>query len=356
MRTTLIAAAVALSIASPAAAQLGGLGKIVDNASKAKKTFDDLNFTEDEERQLGDDISVQLRNKYGVVQDPAVHKYVTLAGKLLANESTRPNLKWTFIVLDTDGVNAFAAPGGFIHITKGALALIKNESELADVLAHEIAHVTEKHTIHYIQQGKLEGLGADATRQQVIAKAAQKGFDMVFNGQFSQGDEESADKVGIALANKVGYAPAGLSVFLKRVMDRNKDLKERSGFFASHPAMQARVDGVLKQMAAARLTATATGQARYAQNIKFESMPVDKIPQAAAAEPAKPASSGGGKMGLGNVSNALGNQSSSSQTISSAGSRGLNPDRDAKGGPNKGIVIVTVTPAEVDAFRKGIAG
>jgi len=350
--------ALALTIAAPAAAQLGGLGKIADKANQGKKIADqasELVFTDDEERQLGDQVSAQLREKYGVVQDPAVHKYVTLAGKTLANESTRPNLKWTFIVLDTDGVNAFAAPGGFIHITKGALALIKNESELADVLGHEIAHVTQKHTIKAIQKSKIEGLGASATRQQVIAQAAQKTFDMVFNGQFSQNDEEDADKVGIALANAVGYAPAGMSAFLTRVMDRNKGLKERSGFFASHPQMQARVEGVTKQIASAKLTSTATGQARYVQNIKFESVPLEKIPQVAAgaAEPAKK-ESGGGKLGLGSVSSGLGNQSSSSQTISSAGSRGFNPDRDAKGGPNKAIVIVTVTPADVDAFRKGV--
>ena len=88
-----------------------------------------------------------MRARYGVVQDAAVHRYVTLVGTLLAKTSTRPNLPFKFIVLDTDGVNAFAAPGGFIHITRGALALMASEAELAGVLAHEIIHVTEKHTI-----------------------------------------------------------------------------------------------------------------------------------------------------------------------------------------------------------------
>ena len=68
--------------------------------------------------------------------------------------SSRPNLPWTFIVLDTDGVNAFAAPGGFIHITRGALGAARHEAELAGVLAHEITHVTEKHTVKAIQKGK----------------------------------------------------------------------------------------------------------------------------------------------------------------------------------------------------------
>ena len=104
---------------------------------------------------VGSIVSEKLRDRYGVVQDKAIHKYVTLVGATLAAESSRPKLPWTFIVLDTDGVNAFAAPGGYVHITRGALALIKNEAELADVLGHEITHVTEKHAITAIKNKKL---------------------------------------------------------------------------------------------------------------------------------------------------------------------------------------------------------
>jgi len=146
--------------ASPAHAQLGSLMKKADSLAKA---YDDWNFTDAEEHELGGEISTKLRDKYGVVQDKAVHKYVTLVGSVLAQQSSRPNLQWTFIVLDTDGVNAFAAPGGFIHITRGALALIKNESELAGVLGHEIIHVTEKHTIRAIQKSKSVQMGASET-------------------------------------------------------------------------------------------------------------------------------------------------------------------------------------------------
>ena len=94
---------------------------------------------------------------------PAVHKYVTLVGTILAEQTTRPKLPWTFIVLDTDGVNAFAAPGGFVHITRGALALIKNEAELAGVLGHEMAHVAQKHTVNAIRKSKGIQLGTSET-------------------------------------------------------------------------------------------------------------------------------------------------------------------------------------------------
>jgi predicted Zn-dependent protease len=354
MRATVITAALILAIATPAAAQLGGLGKVVDNASKAKKTYDDINFTDDEERQIGDNISVMLRNKYGVVQDPAVHKYVTLVGTVLAQTSTRPNIKWTFIVLDTDGVNAFAAPGGFVHITRGALALIQNEAELADVLAHEVAHVTEKDTIRALQQAKGQQM-ATANRGEFVKQISNRGFDMILNGQFSQKDEENADKVGIGVANKVGYSPGGLNAFLNRLSERNKGLTDRSGFFASHPATKSRVDAMTKQIVAAKLMAAATMAPRYTQHIKFPPVPVNSISLVAPPTSSSETSKSSSGSSLSNLA-ASGNQQSSSQTISSAGSRGVNPDRDAKGGPNKGIVIVTVTPAEVDAFRRAIAG
>ena len=136
----------------------------MQKAVEAKDKVDGLVFTDAEEQQLGSTVSQLLRDKYGVVQDKAVHTYVTLVGTVVAQASSRPNLKWTFIVLDTDGVNAFAAPGGLVHITRGALGLLQNEAELAGVLAHEISHVTGKHTIHAIQKNKAVQAGADVAR------------------------------------------------------------------------------------------------------------------------------------------------------------------------------------------------
>ena len=123
-----LAAFVFAGTATPAHAQLGALGKIKKGADKAvdtKQKIDDLNFTDEEERQLGEQVSLKLRDRFGVYQDEKVTKYVSLVGKVIADASTRPNLDWKFIVLDTDGVNAYAAPGGIIHITRGLLGLMK---------------------------------------------------------------------------------------------------------------------------------------------------------------------------------------------------------------------------------------
>jgi predicted Zn-dependent protease len=350
-------ALVLLTASAPVGAQLGQI------LQKADQATDALTFTDAEEHQLGADVSAKLREKYGVVQDAAVHKYVTLVGSLLASESSRPTLGWTFIVLDTDGINAFAAPGGFIHITRGALALMQNEAELADALAHEISHVTAKHTLNAIRKNKLVGAGAQLTGNARLQEATNRAYEAVLENAFDRKEETEADALGVTLANKAGYAPAGLADFLTRLADRNKDLKDRSGLFASHPETKARVDALAKVIASKKLAATATVAPRYARSIAFKAVPVGQVAQVApvaggAPEPARPAdppAGGLGKFGLGGL-NPLGRDKASNQTIASAGSRGVNPDRDARGGPNKSLVVVTVTPAELAAFRGGIAG
>ena len=165
MKLSIIIIAI-LAVSTPAFAQLGGIGRRVQQAQERKQQFDDMNITEEEEVKLGGDVSVKIRQRFGVVQDAAVHKYVTLVGTMLTEQTTRPKLPWTFIVLDTDGVNAFAAPGGFVHITRGALALIKSEAELAGVIGHEIAHVAQKHTVNAIRKSKGVQIGTSETRHE----------------------------------------------------------------------------------------------------------------------------------------------------------------------------------------------
>jgi len=337
--------------ALPAAAQFGGLGKAIDKAAKVKEAVDDLTFSDQEEQQIGSDISAKLREKYGVVQDKSVHRYVTLVGTVLAQQSSRPGLKWTFIVLDTDGVNAFAAPGGFIHITKGALAMIRTEAELADVLGHEVAHVTLKHTLNAITKSKTVSAAGEASRSKVVSAVAERGYAAVLENAYDRGDEMAADKTGVGLADGAGYSPNGLSAFLTRLSDRNKNLKDRSGMFASHPETDARLAALKKQIATDKLDATAQVAARYTSSISFKPASIEGVPVVAEAAAEKKS---GGVMGL--SGSALGREKSSNQTVSSAGSRGVNPDRDAKGGPVKTLVPVSVTNAEIMDFRKGISG
>ncbi len=338
--------------AGPAYAQLpGNIGKVVDTAKG-------LQISDAEEQQIGQKVSDSLRARFGVVQDKAVHKYVTLVGTVLAQASSRPNLPWTFIVLDTDGVNAFAAPGGYIHITRGAMALIQSESELAGVLAHEISHVTEKHAITSIRNSKIAGDLGKLSGSDKVNQITDYAYKIILEGNWDRGDELDSDKKGAVLANKAGYAP-GLGAFLTKLDDRNKDQKERNGLFADHPATKERIDKLTKQVASDKLTATAMVAARYKSSVSFKLTPITAISivddSKSAPKSADTKSSGGGGFGLGGL-NPLGKEKGSTQTIASGGSRGVGSDRAAKGGDNPALVIVTVTAAEVTDFRKGIAG
>src|SRR6185295_13718670 len=101
MKKALVVVAV-LALAAPAYAQLGGIGGAINKAQKAKETkdkIDDLVFSEEEERKIGEDVSLKIRQRFGVVQDPAVHKYVALVGTALTQQTERASLPWTFIVL-----------------------------------------------------------------------------------------------------------------------------------------------------------------------------------------------------------------------------------------------------------------
>jgi predicted Zn-dependent protease len=366
--------------ATPVRAQLGGILKAKETADKVR----DIKMSDADERKLGEQVSQKIRGTFGVYQDAGVTKYVTLVGTILAQASSRPNLNWEFIVLDTDAVNAYAAPGGLVHITRGLLGLVKNEAELADVLGHEITHVTAKHTVRAIQKSKAVSLTADqagggSLAGDVIARLAEAAYNNLIENKFDRDDEMEADRAGIQVANKIGYSAAALSDVLKRLEDRNKGATASNGLFASHPDTQARLEGIAKTIKDQKLTASATVAGRYKEHITWDAKPAGAIATAnvvgtkaltegssaksddkgkngekkdADAEP--PKKKGGGILGKINLGG--GSQSQSSQTTASAGGRAIGPDNNGKGGDNPRVVAVKLTPAEIEAFKKGITG
>ena len=242
----------------------GGLTKGLSIAKKAQDVRD-LQMTDAEEQELGERgqraDSHALRRGAGCRPCTATSASSAWRWRRAARV---PNLPWTFVVLDTDGVNAFAAPGGYVHITRGALALIKNEAELAGVLGHEIIHVTEKHTIRAIQKSKAVQMGAAETlsgSSALMEKAVTATYDNIVERGFGRAEENESDEKGVALANKTGYAPNGLVTFLTTLKDRNKESKEKRGLFASHPEMQDRLDRITKQIASQKLHRDGDGAA-----------------------------------------------------------------------------------------------
>jgi len=349
------------------AEQLGQIGGITGAVKKAND-LRDLQVTDAEEQQLGAAVSEKIRTRYGVVQDAAVHRYIALVGTALAQASTRPALPWNFVVLDTDGVNAFAAPGGYVHITRGALALLETEAELAGVLGHEIIHVTEKHTIKSIQKSKAVQMGASETlsgSSALLERAVTATYDSIVEKGFGREEENESDEKGIALANKIGYAPDGLSAFLTRLKERNKDSTEKRGLFASHPEMDSRLANIKKEIAAKKMASTAMLGDRYKRFISYTPRPMTEIAtvtpgsagltgDTAKAEPKKeePKKKSGG-FGLSRMlPTGGGGEKQQAQVTGSGSARGVDPEKDSRGGTNPAPVPVKLAAADIEAFKK----
>lgn len=365
----LMLAVVMIAVATPAFAQIGAIRRGLETAKK----IEGLKVTDEEAREIGASVSERIRQRYGVVQDEAVHTYVTLVGSIVAQEIAGDAKRFTFIVLDTDAVNAFAAPGGFVHITRGALGLIGNEAELAGVLGHEIAHVTEKHTIKAIEKSNRIQMTTEtvAGDRAVLAQMTNLTYEHVIENSFDRNDEMASDEAGVAAANGVGYAPNGLSSFLRKLADRNTGATGKRGLFASHPDIEARIKRIDKQIKADKLAAAATVEARYRQHIAYEATAQADIAMVEAGAaglaegaPAKekedeekkaeePKKKG---FGLSSLVKPAGPEKQSAQVMASGGARGVgDPERDAKGGSNPRVVTVRVTAAEIADFKKGIA-
>ncbi len=347
------------------------LGQIMKRAQQVH----DLEMTDEDEQKLGAAVSERIRERYGVVQDPAIHKYVTLVGDVLAKQSERPGLPWKFIVLDTDGVNALAAPGGYVHITRGALSLMTSEAELAGVLGHEIIHVTKKHTVRAIQKGKAIQMGANETLSNSPAlfnAFVDKATDAVMAG-FGRGEELEADENGIVLASRTGYDPKGLGAFLETLNERNKNSSGKQGLFASHPEMDERLKKLAREIADRKLGGTVTMDARFHEHVSYKPVSLTAVATVEKGSAGLAGDSGSGKddstkpddkadggekkkkhgFGLPSLTKpAGGGEQKSAEVTGSAAARGVDSERNAKGGPNPKPVPVTVTAADIAQFKK----
>jgi hypothetical protein len=306
-----------------------------------------------------------VRARYGVVQDPEIHKYVSLVGNVLARKTSQAQTAWHFVVLDTDGVNAFAAPGGFVHITRGSLALMKSEAELAGVLSHELAHVTLKHTIRAIQKNKLVQMGVNNTsvksNPELFKRLVDEGERVVMSG-FGRSEELEADGEGIATAEKAGYSPSSLTTFLTTIKLRNGSSKEKQGFFASHPELDERLQKIEARIELEKWTAGGLLDDRFSRNVKYSPVALTEIATVGATsegpasskqekkeEPVKKKS----RFSLSGLTNAAagGSQAPQSAAVTgSGGSRGVDVERSAKGGSNSSPVSITLTESDITGF------
>ena len=209
---------------APAQTQTPALGKISD----------------EDEIALGREIAGNLLGAAPLINDVQLQKYVNKIGKWVALQSERPDLPWTFGVIESNDINAFAAPGGYVFVTRGLYRLLNDESELAGVLAHEISHVVKKHHLKIMQKSALIDLGSELLSKK-LAKNGHSANRLIGSGaeimsrSLDKDAEFEADRMGIVLATGAGYEPWGLPTVLQEIGNVGAQDSSVALLFKTHP-------------------------------------------------------------------------------------------------------------------------
>jgi predicted Zn-dependent protease len=204
---------------------------------------------EEEEIVLGEAVAVEAFSRFGgEYPNQAWTRYINLVGETIAELSDRPTLNYHFAILNSQEQNAFAAPGGYIFITVGLLKTLKNEAELAGVLAHEIAHVTKKHMLETIRRGAVLGsvseLTLTAMKQDpaMFSSVIDEMTDLLFTKGLDKDKEFEADVVGVDYAYRAGYHPQGLRDYLQTLAKEEGHVESK--FFTTHPSTTVRISKI----------------------------------------------------------------------------------------------------------------
>ena len=244
-------------------------------------------MTPEQERRIGREQHPQVLTEFGgAYADPELQAYVTRVGAQLVAVSELPQLDFTFTVLNSEAINAFALPGGYVYVTRGLLALADNEAELAGVMAHEIGHVTARHAAQRHSRGVLAqggvaigsvlaGVLGGAAAADLVQQAGGAGAGAYLAG-YSRDQEFQADELGVRYLARAGYAPSAMSGLLAK-LERNDQLMRRlagqdgadpaSSWFATHPRTPERVLRAAEQASGAMVGAGRIGRDDYLDQI-----------------------------------------------------------------------------------------
>jgi predicted Zn-dependent protease len=271
-------------------------GRILDAGRQAVQSAQgspmSQEFSQEDEVALGNALTASFLGASPLHHDAGLQRYVNRVGKWVALHSERADLPWTFSVIDTETINAFAMPGGSIIVSSGLLKRLNNEAELAGVLAHEIAHVVKKHQLTAIQSGmkadfwKSVGtsVAADHVRigggavgsavgnmakPYILDAAGNVIKDGFFLRPLDRGLETEADQLAVVLATRAGYDPYGLAGALQ-MLAQYKGGGDEASLFSTHPSATDRLADLERFMPTVegRLKSPQLLEARFKQNVK----------------------------------------------------------------------------------------
>lgn len=221
--------------------------KIGENPGAAANVLSGIVGTsQEEEVSIGRQIAGNLLGASPLVKDKRLQKYVNNVGRWVASQSERPDLPWHFGVIESKDINAFAAPGGYVFVTRGLYLKLQNEAELAGVLAHEIGHVIRKHHLKVLQQSSLVDLGGQVLSRQAgnneaVQKLIGSGAEVMARS-LDKNAEFEADSIAVVLAARAGYDPFSFPEVLQEIGHVAKDDNSVALLFKTHPHPDVRLD------------------------------------------------------------------------------------------------------------------
>ncbi|MDH4273558.1 MAG: M48 family metalloprotease [Gammaproteobacteria bacterium] len=239
---------------------LGGYSHAEDSASfrvRSHNTTYANTTAEDVETEIrfGQSVAARVLGRIPLVEDSSLTQYISLVGRSLVVGSSRPELEFHFAVVKSDEINAYSAPGGYIFVTTGALKSMLDESELAAVLAHEIAHVTERHIVKALRikaadteksgLTQIIGSAGDTTRI-AFFQTIDKAVAVLFETGFNHLDEKEADRIGTLLLAATGYDPQAMARYLTRIKEKNTG---SGAINTTHPPTHERMDTLRRLLA-----------------------------------------------------------------------------------------------------------
>ena len=198
-----------------------------------------VTMSERQEVEMGQQINEQIVQYNGIefYQDSLINQYIKRIGRQLAHNSDRPDLPYTFQIVNDDNINAFATMGGFVYINTGLLQIADNEAQVAGVLAHEIGHITGKHALQKADRLIVERGLTEANRLDPNI-AVRISAEVALKLSRSRGQEREADRTGLETLMRTGYAPAGAVQMLQKLSEQTGDMPV---FFRTHPAPADRI-------------------------------------------------------------------------------------------------------------------
>ena len=231
---SLLGAGLLLALSAPVSAQLFG------------------GISEEQEIELGGEAAMMIDRDLRLLEDQTVRDYIEGLGQALVSRSGRPDLTYTFTVVDAPEINAFALPGGFIYVHRGLIEAADSESELAGVLGHEIGHVVARHGVDQMQRAQIASVGLGVFESLLgrgrAATIGNLAADFVAGGafmKFSRDAEREADHLGARNVADAGLAPRGMLTFFENLdARRERDPNAVERFFSSHPSPAERIENL----------------------------------------------------------------------------------------------------------------